>query len=266
MFQSTINQLHRFFRTSTTDTIRQYFMTRMPNYAYAESIFKNLLTRLQFQQLHSPTPENTVTLDEMGTVMKTLRKEVVGTWNPFGILWRTLLSIMGNRRAERITTAANILKEYSQLNNAPQLVNDALKDLLKLMHKRISQLEGTLSKLGIKTNKAVLQDPTLKLLKEVFQSWIQVFSSLLSGAFPRVLLPESDIPFLRNLASQLTYGRHKEYLSDLAPPVEEIAKQAEKLMQRKNQQVSTAMPNASSAKNNYARNLAKANHPAMASV
>lgn len=220
-------KLRDLMNVSFRSTFWEYLNKNVPNIEYFRRFIDNLANRTQLKLLHSPNAANTVDHSQMSTVLKTLRTEIKGTYNPIGIAWRTLLSVFGNRRQQRIDNALNILKEYAQLNNSPQFVNDALKDLLKLMYKRIGQVEGLFSKLGISTNKAVMEDKTLRALKETFQAWTQVFSSIIGGAFPGVGLPATDIPFLDQIESELEYGT--PYLRELAPSVATIRDQARKL-------------------------------------
>jgi hypothetical protein len=224
------NQLRGLINTSFNTTVKQFLVDNIPQFAFFETTLNKFLARSQLKLLHDRRDSNTVDRNEISQVMKSLRKDVVGTWNPFGIAWAFMLSIFGTRRSQRISTNVNALKEYSQMNDAPRFVNETLKHLITLMHKRINQVESAFSKLGITTSKAVFEDKTVKELKEAFRSWVQVFSNIVHGGVAGMGISANDVRFLRDLESQLTYGSHNVYLRDLAPALSQVLKQGQSLI------------------------------------
>ena len=232
-------------------TYRDALTRVIPGFNIIEQQVMPLLNRRKAQILGKRQDKTVVDQGEVNEVQRNLSAELGGSYNPIAIAWKMVKALFGNSKLERTQTELNIYKEYSGLYDNYKFANESLTFLKDKMHQVIAKKEGMASKLGLKKNKKVANDPFLQELKQTFQSWLTPFEQVLSGGVKGVGLYKADIDFLQGLVQSLRHGRHKEYLKDMADPVERVL---QKIMAQKQKQAQAKRQQAMQQKNSQKRN------------
>jgi hypothetical protein len=194
------------------------------------SAFSAYLKKAVFKQnLHKPRPKN-----DINTIDKTLYTKasnqiftaISGSYNPIKNIWYFLQSFFGYSYSQRIQDSLQVLTESAAKYDSYQFANRSLELLVTQMKKRISKVQGILSRLGLRFNKKVMKDPAVIGFKNSIKSWLQPYQELMHGGVKGFGFTENDKNFLEEIRDSIAFSNSGPYVKDVLAQIDSVLKDA----------------------------------------
>ncbi|MCE2929521.1 MAG: hypothetical protein LW817_07830 [Candidatus Caenarcaniphilales bacterium] len=253
-----IGQMNSLLRSTTQGAVEEALSKVIPNFNTIRPTITQWLAKSHQRLLGQRMAGNSVDEKEIQTSYKILKSSFGNSLSPISFVKNLLRSIFGVSKTQRAVNELGNLKSYADMYDAHKHVNQTLEFLLKSLRERISQREGLFSKLGLKLNSKITQDPVITNIKESMGSWLNVFTNLLHGGVEEIGFSTGDWRFVNWIRDELRNGSKSVYTQDLADAAEKIIEQANKVWQKSRpQQESQALNSLSHSNDPGARQLAE---------
>lgn len=255
------SQFKGFLDTSISASVNEA-LVKIPGYAFISQALRKLNARDKGRRLGARADSTTVDQSEIDSSFKKITRELGGSYSPIRIAWNFLRKVFGSTSLERAGAELSNLQSYASLYDSHMFTDEVLNFSLKQLIRRISETEGLLSKLGLRFNKKVMDDPAIKQIKATIKAWFeQAYGHILHGQVPHVGFSKHDFEFVTYIRDQLRSGYGSKYLTDIVNSAEQVLKEAHQVyMERYNKnKLKQKNPNHSPlARGKQARSLAQA--------
>lgn len=205
------------------------FLKSIPGYGVWSQFAQKYVARRQGEALGKREDTTVVDQGEINTSFKRISKELGGTYNPFSLALNFVKRFFGSSSIERAGAELSTLQSYSNLYDSQMFANDTMKYLLSRLKSRISNKEGLLSKLGLRTNSKVNDDNAVQQLKATMKAWLTPYRNILHGGVPGVGFSKSDWDFITYMRDQIRSGYGAKYLKDLLPDFQNLVQEAHQM-------------------------------------
>jgi hypothetical protein len=161
-----IGQMNSLLRSTTQGAVEEALSKVIPNFNTIRPTITQWLAKSHQRLLGQRMAGNSVDEKEIQTSYKILKSSFGNSLSPISFVKNLLRSIFGVSKTQRAVNELGNLKSYADMYDAHKHVNQTLEFLLKSLRERISQREGLFSKLGLKLNSKITQDPVITNIKE----------------------------------------------------------------------------------------------------
>lgn len=230
--ENTGSQLKGFVDTSIRSSMNEA-LTKIPGYAFVSEAVRRLNSRERGKKLGAREDATVVDASEMKTSQNKITKELGGTYNPIRKIWNLFRRLLGSSSIERASAELGTLQNYAGLYDSHMFANDALKFSLTQLQRRISDKEGLISKLGLKTNAKVEKDQVVTQLKATLKAWLHPFQTIIHGGVPGVGFTKNDWEFLTYIRDQIRSGAGSKYMKDLLNDIQQVLQEAHQAWQER---------------------------------
>lgn len=241
------NQLRGFFDAS----VAQALNTVIPGYTGISAWMRRTIMQKNLHKDRPQTAANTIDEPEYNDATSNILNQISGTFNPFKNAWYMIQRLFGYTYSERIQTSLNVFNEDAHKYDSYQFANRSLKLLVSQMNKRISSVEGILSKTGFYNNPKVTRDAAVQGFKQAIAAWLQPFMELIHGGIKGYGFTGADWDFLMELRDVLAYGSVSKYTKDVVGQFDQVLQEARSAWKAKFDE---------QARQRYQANLAKNPH------
>jgi hypothetical protein len=199
----------------------------IPGYAGISEYLRKSVFQKNLHKERPQTAKNTIDIGEYNSATKQIAQTISGTYNPVKRIWYLVQRFMGYSYSSRIQDSLKVLNDGANKYDSYQFANRSVNLLVSQMLNRISKIQGTLSWLGLKTNKKVMQDPAVQGFKNAINSWLQPFLELMHGGIKGYGFTKTDFDFLKDLRDKLAFGSASAYVQDVTAQFDNVLKEAQ---------------------------------------